>query len=45
MVRERFALRASSGKKMDINGAGPFWLPESAFKVFAFYGLGTVLVP
>ena len=40
-VRERFAPRASSGKKMDINGPGPFWLPESAFKVFAF----TVLEP
>ena len=35
MVRERFTPRAISGKKMDINGLGPFWLQESVFKVFA----------
>ena len=35
MVQERFTPRAISGKKMDINGPGPFWLQESVFKVFA----------
>ena len=36
MVRERFTPRAIAGKKMDINGPGPFWLQESVFKVFAY---------
>ena len=44
-VQERFAPQASSGKKMDINGPGPFLAPGVSFQGVRFYGLGTVLAP